>query len=134
MANRKTDKQRDSRPASPVLYRDAGQKAQLEARNSLLQFDRILALVDATTPIDFRLRPSAIQDFQRIAVQDIYSCAGNYRNGPVSIGNTTHQPPPWQEIPCLVEDLCDHLNVNADQQSAIHLSAYVMWRVNWIHP
>ena len=37
-------------------------------------------------------------------------------------------------VPELVEDLCDYVNNNWDAGSAIHLSAIVMWRLNWIHP
>jgi len=34
----------------------------------------------------------------------------------------------------MVEDLCEYVNANWDKSSAIHLAAYVMWRLNWIHP
>jgi Fic family protein len=33
-----------------------------------------------------------------------------------------------------VEGLCDYVNERWDTASAIHLAAYVMWRLNWIHP
>jgi Fic family protein len=29
--------------------------------------------------------------------------------------------------------MCDYVNANLDKP-AIHLSAYVLWRLNWIHP
>jgi Fic family protein len=131
---RKTDQQRDSRPASHQLYRDPQEKADLEARNGLLQFDHVLALVDeAVTVGTFKLRPSTVQTFQRIAIKDIYTCAGNYRTGPVFIEGTSHQPPPPEEVPAHVEALCDYVNDHWSE-SAIHLASYVMWRVNWVHP
>ena len=34
----------------------------------------------------------------------------------------------------LVEDMCDYVNENWEAKSAIHLAAYIMWRLNWIHP
>lgn len=37
-------------------------------------------------------------------------------------------------VPHLVEELCDYVNNNWEQASAIHLASYVMWRLNWIHP
>lgn len=128
---RQTDIQRDSRPASHQLYRDAEEKAALEARNGLLQFDEVLRLIE--TP-DFRLRPSIVQRLQRLAIQDIYTCAGNYRTGPVFIAGTTHQPPNASDVAELVEEMCDYVNANWQQRSALHLAAYLMWRVNWIHP
>lgn len=34
----------------------------------------------------------------------------------------------------LIEDMCDYINENWHSASAIHLAAYSMWRLNWIHP
>ncbi|WFU68165.1 MULTISPECIES: Fic family protein [Bradyrhizobium] len=33
-----------------------------------------------------------------------------------------------------IEDLCRYVNQNWDSKSAIELSSYVLWRLNWIHP
>jgi len=30
--------------------------------------------------------------------------------------------------------LCDYVNTNWDSRSALHLAAYVLWKLNWIHP
>lgn len=30
--------------------------------------------------------------------------------------------------------MCDYVNDNWHEKTAFHLSAYVMWRLNWIHP
>ena len=130
---RRTDIQRDSRPASHELFTNPEEKASLEARNGLLQFDEVLSLIDQAKAAGFRLRPSTIQRLQRRAVQDIYTCAGNYRTGPVFIKGTTHQPPPAHEVAEHTEELCEYVNSNWGH-NALHLSAYVMWRLNWIHP
>ena len=37
-------------------------------------------------------------------------------------------------MPALTEDLCEYVNEKFDACSALHLAAYVMWRINWIHP
>jgi len=34
----------------------------------------------------------------------------------------------------LVEEMCDWVNENFLSRSALFLCAYVMWRLNWIHP
>jgi Fic family protein len=34
----------------------------------------------------------------------------------------------------MVEDLCDYVNGQWTTRTALHLAAYVMWRLNWIHP
>ena len=69
---RRTDIQRDSRPASHELFSNPDEKAALEARNGLLQFDEVLRLIDQAKS-GFRLLPSIIQRLQRLAIQDIYT-------------------------------------------------------------
>jgi len=132
---RKTDIRRDSAPRSHQLFGDEDQKADLEARNGLLQFDEVIRLVgEVERGTSFRLRPSTLQTLHRIAIQDIYSCAGNYRTIPVQIKGTDHQPPLWQDVPRLVEEMCDYVNDHWQASTPVHLSAYLMWRINWIHP
>lgn len=130
---RRTDIQRDSRPISHELFSSPEQKAELEARNGLLQFDEVLRLIDESKK-GFKLRPSTIQKLQRLAIKDIYTCAGNFRTGPVFIDGTTHQPPEAAEIAEHVEEMCEYINDRWQAASALHLSAYLMWKVNWIHP
>jgi Fic family protein len=33
-----------------------------------------------------------------------------------------------------VSYLCDYVNNNWQRSNAVHLGAYVLWRLNWIHP
>lgn len=37
-------------------------------------------------------------------------------------------------VPELIEELCDYVNDNWVSKTAIHLAAYVLWRLNWVHP
>ncbi|HEX9904878.1 MAG TPA: Fic family protein, partial [Propylenella sp.] len=37
-------------------------------------------------------------------------------------------------VPELAETLCDYVNENWADRTALHLAAYAMWRLNWIHP
>ncbi len=132
---RKTDIRRDTNPQSPKLFTDQKQKAELEARNGLLQFDEIVRIIsDIEHGTRFRLRPSMIQSLHRITIQDIFTCAGNYRTQEIQIFGTDHQPPKWQIMSELVEEMCDYVNDHWDSSTPIHLSSYVMWRINWIHP
>lgn len=130
---RRTDIQRDSKPASHQLYIDADQKAELEARNGLIQFDEVVKLIEEAKQ-EFKLRPSTIQRLQRLAIKDIYTCAGNFRTGPVVIKGTTHQPPPADTVAENVEEMCDYVDSQWKESSPIHLASYLMWKVNWIHP
>jgi Fic family protein len=33
-----------------------------------------------------------------------------------------------------VEYMCDYVNDNWGKSSPVHLAAYVLWKLNWIHP
>jgi Fic family protein len=121
------------------LFDTREQKATLEARNGLLQFEAIEALV-AGASLGFELSPAHLREFHRLAIQDIYTCAGDFRTGPVwlarngVVSDDKHQPPPPEQVPVLVDEMCAYLNDNFGSASAIHLSSYAMWRLNWIHP
>jgi hypothetical protein len=53
---------------------------------------------------------------------------------PIVIEGSKHQPPPAEEVPRHIDDLCEYVNDHWNDGSAFHLAAYVMWRLNWIHP
>jgi Fic family protein len=125
-------------PRSPnQLYDTAEQKADLEARNGLLQFDEVKKMV-ASARAGFKMTPDVLLRLQYLAIHDLYTCAGKFRTGAVYLSRTDpdptlHQPGPWEEVAKRVDEMCDYINGNFGK-SAIHLSAYAMWRHNWIHP
>jgi Fic family protein len=127
---------RKSKAASPELIKDPEERARREVDNGLRQFDAVISTVeqyrDEKRP--FKLRPSAIVGLQRIALEGISSFAGLTRPSDVIISGSKHQPPKAHLVPELIEDLCDYVNSNWATASPIHLAAYVMWRLNWIHP
>lgn len=109
---------------------------ELEVANGFRQFDLCLDVINfylqPETP--FALRPSVILDFQKKAVDGIEETAGRYRNTLVSITGSVHAPPPQHLVQPLVVEMCDHINDNWHEKNAFYLSAYAMWRLNWIHP
>ena len=117
------------------LISDPVLKAQQEARNVLRQFDAAIEQIETCLQPDrpFKLRPSAILDLNRLALEGLSNYAGNYRPTGIEIKGSKHKPPPAYLVPELVEKLCDYVNENWDR-SPIHLASYVMWRLNWIHP
>ncbi len=132
---RKTDFQRDIKLLSTELFASQKQKAELEAQNVLLQFDELQRIIsDVKRGVKFQLRPSTLLSFHHIAIHDIYTCAGNYRTRWIGIKGSEHETPSWLEVPKLVEEMCDYINDHWDSASPIHLSSYLMWRINWIHP
>jgi Fic family protein len=121
------------------LFDSREQKADLEARNGLLQFAAIEEMVISSKD-GFELKPSTLREFHRLAIQDIFVCAGSFRTENVYlsrngvVNNERHQPPPWPQVMPLVDEMCSYVNTNFGRMSGIHLASYVMWRLNWIHP
>jgi Fic family protein len=126
---------RDSRALEPELITDPQAKAAAEASNGFRQYDAAIgAIQNALEHGSFKLRPSLILGLQREALAGISSYAGNYRPGKVAIEGSKHEPVGAHLVPELIEDMCDYVNENWDASTPIHLAAYVMWRLNWIHP
>jgi Fic family protein len=128
--------ERQSVASPPDLLTDPLAIAKKEASNGLRQFDAVVARIAEAgrAPAPFRFRPSELLSLNRIALDGINRLAGNYRSSGIYITGSKHRPPAVEEVPGLVEDLCDYVNDNFATASAVHLAAYVMWRLNWIHP
>lgn len=131
-----SDDERHSIAAQPSLITDPIEEAKRESENALAQFDRVLDLIDEVVrdARPFRLRPSMILDLHRIALDGLSHYAGNFRPGGVEIGQSKHVPPQAHLVPSLIEEMCDFVIDNFASAKALHLCAYVMWRLNWIHP
>lgn len=116
-----------------AVYRDLEDKLRLEARNGVIQAEFILYTAQhwATGKL---VDPSLLLELQELAVNQIFRCAGHFRDGPVSIQGAEHAPPDHTEVVGLVEEMCGYLNSNWGTKPPVHLSAYAMWRLNWIHP
>lgn len=126
---------RDSRALEPQLVVDELRKAEIEALNGLRQYDAGMEVVRSTLDgRPFRLRPSLVLMLHREALQGLSMYAGNFRPGGVEIQGSKHQPPPAHLVPELIEEMCDYVTDGWDRSSPIHLAAYLMWRLNWIHP
>jgi Fic family protein len=115
-----------------VIYRDDAEKLRLETRNGVIQAEFVFYTVSSWTAGRV-VEPSLLLELQRLAVNQIYRCAGHFRDGAVTLG-VDHQPPDHSEVPDLVGQMCAYINDQWQQKRAVHLTAYAMWRLNWIHP
>lgn len=88
----------------------------------------------AVTEDAFRLTPDVVRELQRIAVEGLEETAGQLRQEQISIVGSAHVPPIWQDVDRYLRWMCDYVNDRWEVASADHLAAYVMWRINWIHP
>ena len=126
--------------AEDLLLTDPQAIADREARNGLLQFDeveKLIALHAQDQALHFE--PALLRHLNRLAIEGIRKSAGYFRLTEISITNTSHQPPPAEDVEHYVREMCGYVNEHwssreGDLENAIHLSAYLMWRLNWIHP
>jgi Fic family protein len=129
--------QRHSHALEPDLIADPKLKAEAEAKNGLRQYDvgiRIIETAIERGTAEFKLRPSTILALHREALSGISSYAGLWRPAGVEIQGSKHTPPGAHLVPELVENMCDYVNEQWRDATAIYLAAYLMWRLNWIHP
>lgn len=69
-----------------------------------------------------------------IVMANLLAEPGMYRKQNVTITNATHQPPPWQEVPAHMGTMVTYVKDNWERRDLVHLAAFVMWRLCWIHP
>lgn len=118
------------------LLKDPVEIALREAENGIKQFDLALEMIrsfvkDKDRP--FRLRASLILQLHKAALEGIHPLAGTWRNTKVTIGKSDHVPPEAPFVSDEIQYLCDYVNENWSKP-ADHLGAYVLWKLNWIHP
>ncbi len=82
----------------------------------------------------YRLKPSTILKLNRYALDGLSTYAGVFRPAGVKIFGSGHTPVAAAEVPGAVEEFCDYIHENWHTKTAIHLSAYALWKLNWIHP
>jgi Fic family protein len=131
------NEERHSEAQEAEIISDPDLKAAREARNALSQFDLVVETIEEWTQAGrprFNLRPSLILGLHRSALHGISSYAGVFRPAGIEIMGSKHVPIGAHRVAEAVEELCDYVNQNWETRSAIHLSAQVLWRMNWIHP
>jgi len=134
-------------PSSDPLLCNPSEKAERETANTLRQLLYVEALVSMGV---LEIRESHVHEFQRIAVDGIFPCAGQYRtltrSAELEGGSVTHVPPEPAAIDGHVRHALDVINgmlansrkpgASWKQRSAFALraAAFALWRFNWIHP
>lgn len=108
---------------------------EIAAANGRQQARVVQRLIRRSARTGVPVMPSAslICGLHRIAMEGLLETAGRYRReGELVIG--PHVPPPFDEVPALMEEMCTQLATNWDDESPIDLGAYALWRTCWIHP
>lgn len=134
MAKQK-DEFRHSIKIPPSTDSEPSDKRKIFEVNHFRQYDVAVEIINrALEEGTFKLRVSTILSLHREAYLGITPYAGAFRPGEVAIQGSNLRPPsPWL-VPELMEEMCDYVNDNWNTKAPLNLSAYTMWRLNWIHP
>jgi Fic family protein len=129
--------ERSTSTAQVELITDPVEKAEREAANGVRQTDLALQIVrtfvkEKEQP--FRLRQGMLMQLHSVALDGLHTFAGTFRNGIATITNSSHDPVPAFRVADEVADMCEYVNQHWTDKSALHLAAYMLWKLNWIHP
>ena len=107
------------------LITDAQERTRREAENGVRQHAIALDVIrthvhDADRP--FRLRSSLILRLHKEVLDGIHILAGAFRNTPVKIGGSGHEPVEAFMVAEETEHLCEYVNDNWPTKSALHLA------------
>lgn len=128
---------RHSIAETATLLSDPIEIARREAENGIRQFELAVEIIrefvkDRERP--FKLRASTILQLHQAALDGLHPLAGTWRNTPVKIQGSAHQPPEAFLVSDEIQSLCEYVNNNWPAATAVHLAAYILWKLNWIHP
>lgn len=131
-----SDETRHSKALDAQIITDPEELARKESFNVVEQYRAVADMVESFLEPErpFKLRVSHLLHLHRAALDGISIYSGNFRPAGIEIGKSKHEPPPAHLVPELIEQLCEYVNDKWAEKSPLHLAAYVMWRLNWIHP
>lgn len=83
-----------------------------------------------------RITEADVLQIHALTIEGIYPCAGNYRNVTmqVEITDTDHKPSQASQVKIDTRDMLEWLYNGGRAFSPVYRAAYVMWKVNAIHP
>lgn len=105
----------------------------LTVENGNRQYDFLRSIVLASLAVG---KPFLSQHILKAlnfhAIACLHTNAGEYHPCEVRVG--THNPPEHYRVGALMEDFVNTVNRNWGQTDPVFLVAYVLWRINYIHP
>jgi Fic family protein len=122
-----------------ALWKSEAEKVQRIETNLARQYKVIEDLV-VVWDGEFQMTAATIKELHRLAMQGIYSCAGQFRSNErsfrarsVKIEGSSLPLIEDEYVEGMVEHLCERVNEKSDW-NPLKTSAYLLWRLNWIHP
>lgn len=105
----------------------------VEVSNGSRQYDFLRSMVDASIGVQKPfLSSTLLKALNFHAIACLHTNAGEYRPCPVIVGD--YSPPAHFRVLALMDDFVNSANRLWEQSDAVTLAAYVLWRLNHIHP
>ena len=89
----------------------------------------VLAAVGTSKPF---LSHHLVKALNFQAITCLHTNSGEYRPWLVKVGD--HSPPEHFRVPDLMDDFINTVNVSIASEDPVAMAAYVLWRLNFIHP
>ena len=106
---------------------------ELQVSNTIRQYDFLLSIIKASVDIERPFLSTQVMkalNFQ--AISCLHTNAGEFRPCEVRVGE--YVPPAEHSVPALMEDFVNYVNYMWREADVVVLAAYVLWRLNHIHP
>ncbi len=110
---------------------------KLQVENLDRQYGFLQSIVEASLGLQQpMLSIEVIKALNYHAISCLHVSAGEFRPGPVQvgIGPDAYHPPQHYQVPAQMQMFTNLVNRLWDQQDAVTLAAFVLWRLNHIHP
>lgn len=105
----------------------------MEISNGARQYDFLRSIVQAAIDVGRPfLSSQVVKSLNYHAIACLHTNAGEYRPCQVVVGD--HTPPAHFRVDALMDDFINQVNRNWESTDPVVLSAYVLWRMNYIHP
>ena len=105
----------------------------LEVANGGRHYDFLESVVETAVAVGKPfLSQTVIKAINYHAIACLHPYAGEYRPCAVTVGD--HDPPDHYRVNALMDDFVNEVNRYWDELDEVSLAAYVLWRLNWIHP
>jgi len=121
-------------PLGSIAVGDNEPRIPFDVNGAVRQFRLIQKLVEqfvsSSEPI--KIDSALIRQLHAAAGDPGNPDFGNFRSVDVVVG--TYRAPPPNEIAALVDTFCADLNSLWETENPLRLSAFALWRFNWIHP
>jgi Fic/DOC family len=112
---------------------DVDERSHREAENAVRQARRLTEIIRAALSDRdaFELELGTICELNALATEGTVDEPGVVRTADLLITASFHEPPPWHDVPALLEEMIAYVNAAED---SMYAAAYALWRLNWIHP